>query len=110
MAKDVRQILHSAYTYVRSTELNKASASITLDALIDARIKSLQSGEVRALVDPEGNTVGTRASRSDRLDELQKSLNQLIQSIQSAGNDEMKLSTLGLLPEGTTAGDRGSED
>lgn len=109
MAQNTRDVLHSAYTYVRSVEANQSSAAITLDYLIDARIKSLQSGAVRNIIDGQGNTVGTRSSRADQLTNLQNSLNQLIQAIQAAGTDEGKLEDLGLIDDGTTTGDVGSE-
>jgi hypothetical protein len=99
MSGNLRQILHSAYTYVRSQEANKATAAITLDHLIQERIKSLKTKEVIQILNAKGQSVGNRTSRYDQLTDLQKSIDDVVSAIQAAGNDPVKLEQLGLLPE-----------
>jgi hypothetical protein len=94
--KNLRQIVHSAYTFIRSIEANKAASGITLDHLIFERIQSIKKDENRFILDSKGEAIGTRPSRLDQLDELEESLNSVISAVQNAGNDPAKLEDLGL--------------
>jgi hypothetical protein len=93
---DLHRVLHSAYTYVRSQEMNAAVAGLTLDHFLKRHIDSLKQGETRQLVDPEGNSTGKRISRWDRLDELEKQVSFVVQKIEQAGDDEAALRALGI--------------
>lgn len=90
------QTLHSAFTFVRSIETNRAVSSITLDHLIQEQISSLKKGEETELVDGKGNTVQKKYSRWDQLDILEKDLESVIKSVRDAGDDPEKLADLGL--------------
>lgn len=98
-SNNVRQILHDTYSFIRSQEANQATASITLDHLIENAINSLKSGSTIQITDSNGNNTGVKASRYDQLTDLASSLNLLVQALQNAGNDSQKLAALGLLPE-----------
>jgi DNA-binding transcriptional regulator YhcF (GntR family) len=93
---DLRKILHSAYTFIRSQEINKATASLTLDHLIQEQITRLKKGETRAVLDAKGESMGNRISYLDTLDSLEKELSDVIKAVQNAGNDQDKLAELGL--------------
>ena len=97
---DLRQVLHSAYTFVRSIEANKAAAAITLDHLVQEQIIALKQGEVRQITDAKGDTVGNRISRWDALDALDRQIDQAVQAIQNAGNDPDKLEAIGIIEAG----------
>jgi hypothetical protein len=92
----IRQILHSAYSFIRSVESNKAIASLTLDHLIQEQIDSLKKGETRSIVDGKGESVGNRVSRWDRLDALEKDIENAVKAIKDAGGDVDKLKAIGI--------------
>jgi hypothetical protein len=75
--RDVREILHSAFAFVRSVEANRASAAITLDHVIQQQVKFLKSGEARPIVDPMG-AQGVRISRYDELKQLKDQVDKLV--------------------------------
>lgn len=93
---NLRRILHSAYSYVRSVESNKAVAAITLDHLIQEQITSLKQGETQAISSPKGEDLGTRPSRWDQLDNLKTQINSVVEAIREAGDDPVKLKKLGI--------------
>ena len=78
--RDGRRILHSAYTLVKSIEANRASASVTLDHVIEQQIRSLKTGETRPIVDSAGASVGNRISRYDELTNLKAQVDNLVES------------------------------
>lgn len=102
MSQDIRSVLHSAYTFVRSIEENKSIASLTLDHLIQAQIDSLQKGSTTTINDGQGQSVGSRPSRFDQLDALLTSVNNAIQVINQAGDDPAKLDALGIFEADST--------
>lgn len=93
---DLRTVLHSAYTFVRSIEVNKATASLTLDHLIQAQIDRIKKGSTRAILDSQGASVGNRTAYLDDLDSLEKDLGDVIQAVNDAGTDSAKLAALGI--------------
>jgi hypothetical protein len=93
---DMHRVLQSAYTFVRSVEVNKAVAVITLDGLLKDHIDALKQGSTRQIVDASGKTVGSRLSRWDQLDELATQFNSVISAIQKAGTDPAALNSLGV--------------
>lgn len=99
---DLRQTLHSAFTFVRSIETNKATASLTMDHLVQEQINSLKKGETRSISDARGENLGNRLSRWDQLDALEKRIAQAVQAIKAAGNDPDKLASLGIDEAGKT--------
>lgn len=92
----LRRVLHSAYTFVRSVESNKAASALTLDHLIQEQIDSYKAGSTTAILDAQGNNIGNRTSKLDDLDTLQQEVDSVIQSIESAGTDPEKLTELGI--------------
>jgi DNA-binding transcriptional regulator YhcF (GntR family) len=95
---DLRRVLHSAYTFVRSIEVNKATASITLDHLLQEQIFRLKKGQTRAIIDAKGDNIGNRISYLDELDTLEKEIADVIKAVQAAGTDPEKLQALGIFP------------
>lgn len=93
---DLRKVLHSAYTFVRSVEVNKASASITLDHMIKEQIIRLKKGETRAILGSQGESLGNRVSFLDALDTLEKEIQDAVKAVEDAGNDSAKLRALGI--------------
>lgn len=93
---DLRRVIHSAYTLIRSQEVNKATASLTLDHLIQEQITRLKKGETRAILDSKGDSMGSRVSYLDSLDSLEKELKDAVKAIKDAGTDADKLAELGL--------------
>jgi hypothetical protein len=81
MSRDLREILHSGYSFVRGVEANKASSAITLDHVIDAQIKLLKKGETTAILDAKGESSGSRTSAYDRLDALQKDIDAVVKAV-----------------------------
>jgi phosphopentomutase len=79
--RDALSILHSAFSFIKGVESNRATAAITLDHLIEEQIKSLKSGEVRDILDGQRNTRAVRTSRWDELDALEKQMSQVIQDL-----------------------------
>jgi hypothetical protein len=96
---DLHRILHSAYTLVRSTEVNKATASLTLDHLLHERLRGLKRSATRSLLDGRGEAVGSRASRLDELDRLQKDITETVRAVREAGDDPDRLRALGVVEE-----------
>lgn len=99
---DLREIIHSAYSYIRSTEVNKAASALTLDHLIQEQIKALKKGETATVTDDTGEAGGGNLSRWDRLDALERSIDQVVQALTDAGDDQDKLSALGVLEASST--------
>jgi hypothetical protein len=99
MSQDTRRLLHSSFTFVRSVESNKAAAAITLDHMIGEQIAFLKGGEKREILDPKGESAGSRTSRFDELEELDTNLKKMVDSIKKAGSDEAKLAELGISNE-----------
>ena len=94
MSQDTRRILHSAYSFVRSIESNKAAAALTLDHLIGEQITLLKKGETREVLDAKGESLGKRTSRFDVLETLEKDMTSLVKAIKDAGDDQAKLAKL----------------
>lgn len=116
MSGDLRRTIHSAYTFIRSMETNKAIASLTMDHMVQGQIARLKKGSKRTYLDGAGNEVASvtsegnddgvigRSSRYDQLVELQASVESAVQQIIDAGNDVEKLENLGIrLPESLDA-------
>lgn len=93
---DLRRVLHSAYSLIRSVEVNKASASLTLDHMIQEQVARLKKGEERALLDAKGSSVGSRISFIDSLDALEKEIADVVKAVKDAGTDPAKLQQLGI--------------
>lgn len=96
MSSDVRRAIHSAYTFVKSMEVNRSVATLTLDHMIGEQIQSLKQGEVRSEVDGSYEERGNRISRYDTITEIEKSLSDAISAIREAGSDQEKLRALGI--------------
>jgi hypothetical protein len=77
-------------------ESNKSIAAITLDALIQQHINDLKSGATTAILDAQGQNLGTRASQYDQLTALQNDIDTVVQAVQNAGNDPSTLSDEGI--------------
>jgi len=92
----LRTTLHSAFSFVRSVESNKALSSVTLDHLIREQIAFLKKDSSRDIVDGQGESIGGRPSRWDRIDWLERVLTLAIQTIEDAGNDSEKLKSVGI--------------
>lgn len=99
MSDDVRRVLHSAYSFVRSVESNKAISALTLDHMIQAQINRLKKGTTTDILDAAGESLGDRPSRWDQLDALEQEVQSVVNAIEQAGSDPAKLSALGLEPE-----------
>lgn len=97
---DLRKTLSSAYTFIRSVELNKATSSLTLDHIIQDQIKRLKKTTSRSILDAKGDSVGNRISYLDSLDALEKDLEDSIKAVQDAGSDPEKLKAIGIFAGG----------
>lgn len=95
--KTLRAVLHSAYTFVRSVEVNRASSALTLDHLIQEQIDSYKQSTQRAILDAKGQNVGNRTSKLDYLDTLQQQIDSVVSAVSDAGSDEGKLRELGVV-------------
>lgn len=95
----IRQILSSAYSYVRSQETNQSTSAITLDHLIQSRIDSIKKGAVTQITNSQGDSIGDKPSRYDVLANIQSSMDLLAKALENAGNDPDKLAVLGLEQE-----------
>lgn len=93
---NLRKTLHSAYTFIRSVEVNKATAAFTLDHLIQEQIDSYKQGSTRPIVDAQGNSVGSRTSKLDDLDSLKNDVAAVVQAVKDAGSDAQKLRAIGV--------------
>lgn len=98
---DLRRVLHSAYTFVRSIEVNKATASLTLDHMIQEQINRLKKGSTRVIIDAKGDNIGNRISYLDELDTLEKEIADVVKAVQAAGTDPEKLEALGIFQTNT---------
>ena len=96
---ELRRVLHSAYSFVRSVEVNKAVGSLTLDHILQEQITKYKKSETRAILDSRGESLGNRVSYLDSLDTLQKELEDVIKSVKAAGSDQAKLQELGIFAE-----------
>lgn len=101
-SSDLHRILHSAYTFVRSSETNNSISALTLDHLLKEHIQALGSDpekrktEKRVMSDATGAGFDSRASRWDQIDDMEKQFNGVIKAIKEAGDDIAKLKALGI--------------
>jgi hypothetical protein len=103
--RDRRAVLHSAFTFVRSVEANRATAAITLDHVIEQQVKRMKRFEKRTIVDSSGKSYGDRVSYYDRLTLLAADLNDVISEIEKAKTEE-ELVGIGIFEaEGNSLGD-----
>ena len=101
---DLRTTLHSVYAFIRSVEVNKAVASLTLDHLIQEQISRYKSNTNRTILDSKGASLGNRISYLDTLDSLEKDINTLVTTLNDKGADQAKLEALGLNQEAPNSG------
>jgi hypothetical protein len=94
-SKDIRTILYSAYTSVRSQAVNTAISGVTIDHLLQEHIISLKQSSSQTVTDDKGPS-RARPSKLDELLSLQESINSVYSSILKAGSDPSKLESLGL--------------
>lgn len=92
----LRKVLHSAYTFVRSVEVNKAASALTLDHLIKEQIDTIKQSSTRAILDAQGNNIGNRTAKLDDLDTLQEQVDAVVKAVKAAGKDAAKLRALGI--------------
>jgi len=97
MASSIQDLVHTAYSFVRGQEANRSIAALTLDHLIQQQIDGIKGGDTRALLGAAGDVVGMRPSKLSILDSIEKSIDQVVQAVESAGDDPSKLDALGLL-------------
>lgn len=88
---DLRRSLHSAYSFVRGVEQNRATASLTLNHLLQAQIQRIKGGE----------NAGRRPSKLQELEKLEQDMEKVVKAVQDAGDDPDKLEALGVVEEGT---------
>lgn len=74
----LREVLHSAFAYVRATEQNRSTSAITLDHLLQEQVTSIEQDKLPAL------------------DSLEKKLKTAVEAIEDAGTDIEKLKQLGI--------------
>ncbi len=103
--RTLRKVLHSAYTFIRSVEVNKASAALTLDHLIQEQIEMYKQSSQRAILDAKGQSIGNRSSKLDDLDTLKQEVDSVVKSVKDAGSDEEKLRALGIFETEDQDGD-----
>lgn|SRR5687767_9429048 len=103
--RTLRKVLHSAYTFVRSVEVNKASAALTLDHLIKEQIDSIKQSSTRDILDSKGKDIGKRTSKLDDLDTLQQDVEAVVKAVKKAGKDASKLRELGIFEVDSVADD-----
>jgi hypothetical protein len=96
MASGIEEIIHSAYSFIRGTETNKAVASLTLDHLIQQQIDVIRGKGARLLLDAAGAKSGTKPGKLEMLDKIEADINNAVSKIQEAGDDPAKLKALGL--------------
>jgi hypothetical protein len=106
----LHRILQSAYSFVKSIEVNKAVSNISLDGLLKDHIDSLQQGTKTQIVDAHGKPLGSRLSKWDQLDELSNQFAVIIKAIKAAGTNASKLNSLGIFEtdQATVSSDTGS--
>lgn len=79
-----RELLQAAFSFVRSVEANKATAAITFDHILEARIAErismLRPGAVRPIVDSE-EIDNLRTSRYDQLQRLKDDLTEWVSAV-----------------------------
>lgn len=77
----LREVLHSAFAFVRAYEANRSTSVITLDHLLSEQVTSIQQDKLPAL------------------DTLERKFNSVVADIKNAGSDSERLAALGLLSE-----------
>ena len=98
-SKDIRGTLHSAYSFIRSIEMNKAVTTVTLDNLLQEHLDNLK-GKARAVVDQTGkNTYAERSSRYDQITAIQTRMEAAVEAIKAAKDSPEELQALGIYPE-----------
>lgn len=95
---NLRNTLHSAFSFIRSVESNRATAALTLDHLIKQQIELIEGGSERNIVvqDSQGTTQMKKVSKLDRLESLKKDLETVVQQVKDAGDDVETLTRLGI--------------
>jgi hypothetical protein len=98
MADSIEAMLHSAYSFVRAREANRAISPLTLDHMIQEQIDAIQGGDSRYLLS-EGTqeVIGWRVPKLDALTQIEKDMDQLVAAVEAAGDDQAKLEDLGII-------------
>jgi hypothetical protein len=97
MAKqDIRRIIHSAYSLIRSDQANRSISSLTLDHLLQEHINLISRSETRQINSEQGGDEGNRVSKIDQLNTIKSELDSVIRAIDSAQGDPDSLEDLGL--------------
>lgn len=99
MSKDplqFRKTLHSVYSFVRSVEVNRAIANLTLDHLIQAQMERIKGGATRNILDSKGESLGSKIPQIEVLTVLEQDINAAVAAVDKAGNDPQKLEELGI--------------
>ena len=94
--RNLRIILHSAYSFVRSHEVNQALGMLTLDHLITAQQDAMAPGKERPIYNAAGSTGLTRISRWNKLDQLEADVKAVVAEVNKAGSDARKLADMGI--------------
>lgn len=92
----LRRSLAAGFSFIRGVEVNRSTAAITLDHLIDEQIRSISHGETREMLDGKGAKYGGRISKLDALDAVEKDIKEAAQAVRDAGDDVDKLASMGI--------------
>ena len=79
---NVPELLHSAYSFVRSVESNKGLAAVTLEHVIQEQIERIEGGSSRNLLSVSGSISGERLSKLAVLDRVEDGINSVIQYLE----------------------------
>jgi hypothetical protein len=85
------ELLHSAYSYVRGVETNKAIAAMTLDHLLQESIDAIKGGESRTLLGADGKPATPSSKRPSRLavlDSIEKGIDALVKAKTAEANSQ----------------------
>jgi hypothetical protein len=73
-------ILHRAYSFIRSREMNKAVASMTLDHLLQEHIERIEGGDSRAMLSATGRRGAMRPSKLAELKQLEDDIASIVRA------------------------------
>lgn len=80
----IRELLHSAYSFVRGVESNRAIANVTLDHMLQEQIDAIRGSGSRDVVgvDASGKSI-PRPSKLAQLDEVATGIDAAVKALEA---------------------------
>jgi len=92
----LRRSLAAGFSFIRGVEVNRSTAALTIDHLINEQIRSISHGATREMLDGKGAKYGGRVSKLDAIEVIEENIKAAAKAVRDAGDDVDKLAELGI--------------